>query len=88
MHNVLHTKKILEIHADHYLAMGTDFTADELANSDMILWDWSGAYGIIPRPVIENAKLLLRERPHADVVFYWNQVRSIHPTLAATIKGA
>ena len=55
------TPKILEVKKTHMIKLGVDVTISELKEIDIILWNWEGVYGLIPQPIIENAKNYIKE---------------------------
>lgn len=47
---------IIEIRNEDRIQIGVDILVSDFKKVDLIIWNWNGAYGIIPKPIIENAK--------------------------------
>lgn len=46
---------VIEIRSSTKIRIGIDILIPDLKEVDIILWNWEGVYGIIPKPVIQNA---------------------------------
>jgi len=55
------TPKILEVKKTCMIRLGIDVTVADFKEVDIILWNWDGVYGLIPKPIIENAKNYIKE---------------------------
>lgn len=47
---------ILELRIRDRIRIGVDITVADFKDVDLILWNWDGVYGLIPKPIVENAK--------------------------------
>lgn len=47
---------IVEIRTKDRIRVGRDILLPAFKEVDLILWNWDGVYGIIPKPIIENTK--------------------------------
>lgn len=42
------------------IRVGVDILLPDFKEVDLIIWNWGGVYGIIPKPIIENTKDYIR----------------------------
>lgn len=47
---------IIEIRNIEMIRIGIDILIPDLKEVDLILWNWDGIYGLLPTPVIDNAR--------------------------------
>lgn len=51
---------IIEIRTTNRIRIGVDILVPDFKDVDLIIWNWDGIYGLIPTPVIENAKTYIK----------------------------
>lgn len=75
---------IIEIRARDKIRVGVDILIPDFKEVDLILWNWDGVYGLIPRPIVENMKDYIRT--HFPLMWD-NGKENRSPTLIATSKN-
>jgi hypothetical protein len=75
---------IIEVRATDRIRVGVDILLPDFKEVDLIVWDWEGIYGIIPKPVIENMKEYIKT--HYPLM--WDNGKENHETpLVSTSKN-
>jgi len=87
--------RIKEIKATGLIRIGVDIPRAEFMDVDLILWNWGGAFRLLPKPVIENMKDYIRTYPTIEAdksqffspEFTWDQARGISSAVVDILLG-